>query len=205
MTMSRALFGEMSLIFFFIILNKVVRVDWLGNLANYKEDYTASLFHILCTVTVRIFCSRFDASLGHWPFAHLHLKSSINPILIRVYHVNGFGRINSTLTAISPTPTLQLARFMASSFSKSTLLHLPLLLWSSSLPLALHFKFQRFSQNVPIIPPQHMPAPSHSICLCHLNHCFLYTCGEVVGGSGKGLYRVIGWNSGPFLDEKVRH
>ena len=26
---------------------------------------------------------------------------------------------------------------------------------------------------MPIIPPQHMPVPSHSICLCHLNHCFL--------------------------------
>ena len=37
-------------------------------------------------------------------------------------------------------------------------LHLPCLLWSSSLPLALHFKLQRFSQNVPIIrSPQHMP------------------------------------------------
>ena len=52
-------------------------------------------------------------------------------------------------------------------------LRLPLLLWLSSLPLALHFKLQRFSQNMPIIPPQHMPVPSHSICLYHLNHCFL--------------------------------
>ena len=32
-----------------------------------------------------------------------------------------------------------------------------------------------FSQNMPIIPPQHMPVPSHAICLCHLNHCFLQT------------------------------
>ena len=31
-------------------------------------------------------------------------------------------------------------------------LHLPHLFWSSSLPLALHFKLQRFSQNMPIIP-----------------------------------------------------
>ena len=29
--------------------------------------------------------------------------------------------------------------------------------------------------NMPIIPSQHMPIPSHSICLCHLNHCFLQT------------------------------
>ena len=36
---------------------KVVRVDWLGNLANYKEDYNVSLFHVVFTVTVRIFCS----------------------------------------------------------------------------------------------------------------------------------------------------
>ena len=36
-------------------------------------------------------------------------------------------------------------------------LHLPCLLWSSLLPLSPHFKLQRFSQNVPIIPPRHMP------------------------------------------------
>ena len=47
---------------------------------------------------------------------------------------------------------------------------LPHLLWSSSLPLALHFKVQPFSQNMPIIPSQHIPIPSHSIRLCHLNH-----------------------------------
>ena len=46
-------------------------------------------------------------------------------------------------------------------------------LWSSSLPLALHFKLKCFSQNMPTIPPQHMPLPSHFILLCHLNHCFL--------------------------------
>ena len=40
------------------------------------------------------------------------------------------------------------------------------LLCSSSLPLALHFKL-RFSQNMPIIPPQHIHIPSHH--LCHLN------------------------------------
>ena len=36
--------------------------------------------------------------------------------------VNGGGQIYPTLTAISPMPTLHLARFMASSFSKPTLL-----------------------------------------------------------------------------------
>ena len=35
--------------------------------------------------------------------------------------VNRGGQIYSTLTAISPTPTVHLARFMASSFSKPTL------------------------------------------------------------------------------------
>jgi len=42
-------------------------------------------------------------------------------------------------------------------------LHLPRLLWSSSHPLASHFKLQRFSQNVPIIPLQHMPVPNISL------------------------------------------
>ena len=35
----------------------------------------------------------------------------------------------------------------------------------TSLPLAFHFKLQCLCQNIPIIPPQHMPVPSHSICL----------------------------------------
>ena len=46
---------------------KVVRVDWFGNLANYKKDYNVSLFHVVCTVTVRIFCFRCDVSLEYWP------------------------------------------------------------------------------------------------------------------------------------------
>ena len=50
---------------------KVVRVDWLGNLASYKEDYIVSLFYVVCTVTVRIFCSRCDASLV---FCFFHFK-----------------------------------------------------------------------------------------------------------------------------------
>ena len=39
-----------------------------------------------------------------------------------VIPVNGGGRIYPTLTVISPTPILHLARFMASSFTKPTLL-----------------------------------------------------------------------------------
>ena len=46
----------------------------------------------------------------------------INPVLIRVYPHIGCGRIYPTLTAITPTPTLHLTWFMASSFSKPTLL-----------------------------------------------------------------------------------
>ena len=39
-------------------------------------------------------------------------------------------------------------------------LHFPCLPRSSLLPLALHFKLQCFSQNMPIIPPQHILVPS---------------------------------------------
>ena len=35
-------------------LTKVVTMDWLGNLTNYKEDYKVFLFHVVCTVLVRI-------------------------------------------------------------------------------------------------------------------------------------------------------
>ena len=54
---------------------KAVRVDWLGNLANYKEGYNVSLLYVVCMITVKIFCSRCDASLVYWPFVHLHLKA----------------------------------------------------------------------------------------------------------------------------------
>ena len=30
---------------------KVIKVDWLGNFANYKEDYNAPLYDVVCTVT----------------------------------------------------------------------------------------------------------------------------------------------------------
>ena len=58
-----------------LTLTKVVRVDWLGNSENHKKDYNVFLFHVVCTVTVRIFCSWCDASLVYWLFAHLHLKT----------------------------------------------------------------------------------------------------------------------------------
>ena len=46
-----------------IYKNKVVRMDWLGNLVNYKEDYNVSLFYVASTVMVWDFCSWCDASL----------------------------------------------------------------------------------------------------------------------------------------------
>ena len=81
--------------------------------------------------------------------------------------VNGGGQIYCTLTAISPTHTLHLARFMTSSFSKPTFL----LSFSTCI---FHVFFDRprfllpFTSNsnafvMPIIPPQHMPV--HTISL----------------------------------------
>ena len=64
---------KLSILAILVYRTKVVRVDWLGNLANYKEDYNVSLFDVVCTVTV--FCSRCDASLVYRPFAYLHLKA----------------------------------------------------------------------------------------------------------------------------------
>ena len=57
-----------------LFLIKDARMDWLENLANYKEDYNVSLFHVVCTVTVMIFCSRCDASLVYWQLAHFISK-----------------------------------------------------------------------------------------------------------------------------------
>ena len=59
--------------------------------------------------------------------------------------VNGGGRIYPTFAAICPTPTLHLAQFVFLQINTlALLLHLslPCLLWSSSSPLALHFKHQ---------------------------------------------------------------
>ena len=96
---------------------------------------------------------------------------SINPILIRVYpHKRGWldlpHFISNLSNSHSPSRSIHGVLFLQTN-ALALLLHLclPRLLWSSSLPLALHFELQRFSQNMPIIPPQHMPVPSHSICL----------------------------------------
>ena len=58
-------------------------------------------------------------------------------------------------------------------------LRLPRLLWSSWLPLAPHFKLQCFSQNVPIIPPQHNKIDIGMAVLYHIGFCFIplpHTC-----------------------------
>ena len=74
----------------------------------------------------------------------------------------------------SPSPSIQgILLLQTNALALPLHLHLPRLLWSSSLALALHFKLQCLSQNMPIIPPQHMAVPSHSIRLCHLNHHLL--------------------------------
>ena len=103
----------------------------------------------------------------------------INPILIRVYPCKrGWPDlphfVSNLSNSHSPSRSVHGILFLQTNALALLLhLHLPHLLWSSSLPLALHFELQRLSQNMPIIPPQHMHVPSHSICLCHLNHCFL--------------------------------
>ena len=50
---------------------------------------------------------------------------------------------------------------------------LPVLLWSTSLSFATHFKIQINSQNTIDIPPQHMFIPSNSIRCCKLIYNFL--------------------------------
>ena len=50
------------------------------------------------------------------------LLSLVRLIKSKSNSINGLGRIYPTLTAISPTPTLHLALFQASSFFKPTLL-----------------------------------------------------------------------------------
>ena len=151
--------------------------DWFWYLLKAKVELFCSLCYTFNKLvwTSLIFCLQIlENNLDFWG---LQINQSIQ-FWSGFIPINGDGRIYPTLTAISPTPTLNLARFMASFFSKPTLLLsfylcLPRLLWSFSLPLALHFKLQHFSQNMSITPPQHMPVPSHSIRLCHLSHCSL--------------------------------
>ena len=91
--------------------------------------------------------------------------------------VNGDGRIypsSNLFNSHSPSRSIHGVLFLQTNAYCS-----PSLLTSSTpslvvwLPLAPHFKLLCFSQNVPIVPPHYMPVPSHSICFCHLNHCFL--------------------------------
>ena len=105
--------------------------------------------------------------------------TSINPILIWIYPCKrGWSDLphsNSNLSnSHSLSCSIQGILLLQTNFHALLLhLRLPRLHWSFLLPLTLHFKLQCFSQNMPIIPPQHMLIPSHSIRLCHLNHCSL--------------------------------
>ena len=91
------------------------------------------------------------------------INQSINTILIPVYPRKwgwlDLPHSNSNLSnSHSPSCSIQGILLLQTNTRVLLLhLHLPCLLWSSSFPLALHFKLQRFSQNMPIIPPQHMP------------------------------------------------
>ena len=113
----------------------------------------------------------------YWLVRSKEAFQSINPDWPDLPHSNSnlsnFHSLSCLIQGILLLQTNTLALFLH--------LYLLCLLWSSLLTLALHFKFQCFSQNMPIIPPQHMPLPSHSICLCHLNHCFhLELCKVVI-------------------------
>ena len=66
-------------------------------------------------------------------------------------------------------------------------LRLPRLLWSSWLPLAPHFKLQCFSQNVPIIPPQHKSSLLNTIRLISVWLSFTTL------GSALSLYLIHVW------------
>ena len=94
------------------------------------------------------------------------IYQSINSILIWVYPCKwGWLVLPYSNSNLSNSHSLSRSIHGILFFQTNTLallLHLCLsrLLWlSSSLPLALHFKLQSYSQNMPIIPPQHMPIP----------------------------------------------
>ena len=87
----------------------------------------------------------------------IHFNQSINKILIQVYpHKQRWPDLphsNSNFSSSnSPSPSIQ--GILPLQTNTLALLHLclPRLPWSSSPPLALHFKLQCFSQNMPIIP-----------------------------------------------------
>ena len=66
--------------------------------------------------------------MSDWSAMDNFKTCNVNPISIKFWSrlqyipINGGGQIYRGLTAISPNPTLHLARFKASSFSKPTLL-----------------------------------------------------------------------------------
>ena len=104
----------------------------------------------------------------------MSINQSINPILIRVYlRKPGWPDLSNSNSNFSnshsPSRSIH-GILLLQTNTLALLLHLrlPRLFCSSSLLLVLHLKLQRFSQNMPIIPPQHVPVPSHSIRLCHL-------------------------------------
>ena len=92
-----------------------------------------------------------------------------NPILIQVYPCKwgwpDLPHSNSNLSNSHSRSRLIQGILLLQTNTLALLLHLhlPQILWLSSLLLALHFKLQCFSQNMPITPPQHMPVPSYSI------------------------------------------
>ena len=113
---------------------------------------------------ILFFWTDFMPSFIFWRKDEQSFIIIITPILIRV---NGGGWIypgSNLSNSHSPSRSIHIILFLKTN-ALALLLHLglPRLLWLSSLPLAPHFKLQAFSQNVPIIPPQHMPIPSHSI------------------------------------------
>ena len=122
----------------------------------------------------------FQSNLGLRKLTSIH---AINPNLIRVYSRKwgwlDLPHSNSNLSnSHSPSRSIQSILLLQTNTLALLLhLHIPHLFWSSTLPLALNFKFQCFSQNMPIIPPQHIPISSHSIRLCHLNHLYTKNCG----------------------------
>ena len=117
-----------------------------------------------------------------WPGNAFHIINHQSNFDLGLFQpVNGDGQIYPTLSAIVLTPTLNLARFMASFFSKPTLL-----LSFSTCVFHVFFGHPRFLlpftsnsnaflRTCPSSLLNTCLLPSQSICLCHchLNHCFL--------------------------------
>ena len=143
---------------------------------------TSSLVILSCHLTLDVYYSAKVVYLSSclcptWPLPQLtnqYHQSNFDLGLSRKWGWLDLPHSNSNLSNSHSSSRSIQGILLLQTNTLAVLLHLrlPLLLWSSSLPLALHFKLQCFSQNMPTIPPQHMPIPSHSIRLCHLNHCF---------------------------------